>query len=273
MPCWKISGKESCLLGRYKAYVDLCDIASLAPWASLEQISMTTSLSSFILPANNTHRAPWERAISRLPLLEREWENIVFSSRWLARDLSPLVYVTCSSFVNCNWWQCISSPPFTRGMNPRRNWFQRSLAAAPSESAAVLFTDANSLCRHAIWNNAAPSRVILPSCHFQTRAQGNAWGLGVAAEDALVFWKRHRLRRPFTNIIGEVAKLPQEQQRMDWTVGTFEDMLFVTIWCSRNMLHAFSVPQAICSWRSSIWMTSRIHLLLNTVLINHLQFT
>lgn len=108
---WKISGKDSCLLGRCKAYVDLCDIASLAPWASLEQISMTTSLSSFILSANNAHRAPWERAISRLPLLEREWENIVFYSRWLARDLSPLIYVTCFSFVDSNWWWCISSRP------------------------------------------------------------------------------------------------------------------------------------------------------------------
>lgn len=58
---------------------------------------------------------------------------------------------------------------------------------------------------------------------------GNAWGLGVTAEDALVFWKRQRLRSPFTNIIGEVAKLPQEHQCMDWSVGTFEDMLFVTI--------------------------------------------
>ncbi len=40
------------------------------------------------------------------------------------------------------------------------------------------YSDANSLCRHAIWNNAAPSRVTLPSCHFQTRAHGKRLGTG-----------------------------------------------------------------------------------------------
>lgn len=53
----------------------------------------------------------------------------------------------------------------------------------------------------------------------------NAWGLGVTAEVALVFWMQ---QRPFTNIIGEVAKLPQGCQCMDWSVDMFEDMLFVT---------------------------------------------
>lgn len=64
------------------------------------------------------------------------------------------------------------------------------------------------------------------SRHVRT---GNAWGLGVTAELVLVFWKRQQLRRPFTNIIGEVAKLPQERQLMDWSVGTFKVMLFVSI--------------------------------------------
>lgn len=79
-----------------------------------------------------------------------------------------------------------------------------------------------------IGNNAAPSRVTLPGCHFQTRASGDAWGLGVTAAAASVFWKQPWRRRPFTNIIGEVAELPQERQRVEWSVGTLEDVLFVT---------------------------------------------
>lgn len=95
----------------------------MTPRASLDQISMTKSLSSF------THTASCERAISCLSLLERGWENIVFSSRWPVRDLSPDVYVTCSSFVDRNWWARVSSPSSSRG----GRWCRclRSVARAP----------------------------------------------------------------------------------------------------------------------------------------------
>lgn len=80
-----------------------------------------------------------------------------------------------------------------------------------------------------IGNHAVPSRVTLPGCYFHFRCHfGDAWGLGVAAAAASVFRKQPRRRRPFTNIIGEVAELPQERQRVEWSVGALEDVLFVT---------------------------------------------